>query len=250
MRALPLRTTLPAASVAALAACLLATAGCGAKSGSPTAATTGGSPATRSSSPSAPTSSPASPDASPTSSAPASLADRLLPTDRVPGLNATWRWQDGETGPASTDAFGACAKVDLTSIGAMEVVERTYFPPDDSDDNAAEQVAEFPDANTAARAWAVLGTWHDRCASAIPDATDVKVGALQTVPVASGKARWYLLSWTPSGEETGRFEGFGMVLDGTRIAVLRIDHSGQDHSYPPGQDPMVGMVKGAADLLR
>ena len=242
MRALPLRTTLPAA----LVACLLAASGCGAKNDRPSTPTTGDSPAARSTTPSAPESSPTTAAATPTTTAPASLGDRLLPTAQVPGLNATWHWQDGETGPASGDPFGACAKVDLASIGATEVVERGYYPPDDSDDNAAEQVAEFPDANTAARAWAVLGSWHDRCATAVRDATDVKVGAFQTVPVASGKARWYLVSWKPAGEETGRFETLGMVLDGTRIAVLRIDHSGQDHSYPPGQDPMVGMVKAAA----
>jgi hypothetical protein len=246
MRALPLRTTLPAA----LLACLLAASGCGAKDDSPSEASVGDSPAAQSSDPSSPATSPSTAAATPTKAAPASLGDRLLPTEQVPGLNATWHWQDGETGPATTDPFGACAKVDLTSIGATEVVERGYYPPDDSDDNAAEQVAEFPDANTAGRAWAVLGSWHDRCAQAVPDATDVKVGSFQTVPVTTGKARWYLLSWTPTGEETGRFEGFGMVLDGTRVAVLRIDHSGQDHSYPPGQDPMVGMVKAAAGLLR
>jgi hypothetical protein len=173
----------------------------------------------------------------------------LLATGEVPGFNPSWQWQDGETGPASIDPFGTCAKTDLAAIGASDVVERTWFPPDDSDDNAAEQVAEFPDANTAGRAWAVLGSWRDRCAGAVSDATDVKVGGFEAVPVASGRARWYLLSSTPSGEETSRFETFGMVQNGTRIAVLRMDHSGQDHNYPPGQDPMIGMVKGAAARL-
>jgi hypothetical protein len=243
MRALPLRTTLPGA----LFACLLAASGCGTKAESPTAAQPGDSSPTRTSSPSTPAPSASTPSA--TASGPTSLVDRLLPTGEVPGLNASWQWQDGETGPASTDPFGSCAKVDLGSIGATEVVERTYFPPDDSDDNAGEQVAEFPDANTAGRAWAVLGSWHDGCARAITDATDVKVGGFEAEPVAAGRARWYLLSWQPAGEDTGRFEAFGMVQNGTRIAVVRIDHSGQDHDYPPGQDPMIGMVKGAAARL-
>lgn len=246
MRTLPPRTALPAA----VAACLLALSGCGG-AGSPTAAETAQSPAAPAGSPSTPATTASGPTDSPTETAtgPAALTDVLLPTDQVPGLNASWRWQDGQTGPASTDPFGSCARVDLGSIGATEVVERTYFPPDDSDDNAAEQVAEFPDANTAGRAWAVLGSWHDTCAKAITGATGVKVGPLQAVPVASGKARWYLLSWTPDGEETGRFEAFGMVLAGTRIAVLRMDHSGPDHVYPAGQDPMIGMVKGAASIV-
>jgi hypothetical protein len=179
-----------------------------------------------------------------------SLLDRLLPTGDVAGLNAQWKWQDGDTGQPTTDPFGACAKADLLSIGATEVVERTYFPPDDSDDNAAEQVAEFPDPATAARSWAVLKSWHDTCArTAAADHPGLKVGALTPVPVGAGSGRWYLLSWQPAGEETGRFEAFGMVLNGTRVVVLRIDHSGQDHDYPPGKDPMVSMVTAAAGWL-
>ena len=180
---------------------------------------------------------------------PAALTDRLLATARVPGLNAQWRWQDGETGPATTDPFGVCAKADLLSIGATDAVARTYFPPDDSDDSAAEQVAEFPDAKTAATAWTVLGAWHDRCGRAMDASAGLKVGPMAPVSVGTGSARWYLLSWRPAGEETGRFESFGMVLAGTRIAVLRIDHSGQDHSYPTGKDPIAGMAAAASDLL-
>lgn len=244
MRTLPPRTLLPAA----LAAALLALSACG-SGGSPTAVQPTDPSSAPVSQPASPASSASTPAGTPSTSAPASLADRLLPTGQVPGLDAGWTWQDGETGPAPTDPFGSCAKADLGSIGATEVVQRSYFPPDDSDDNAAEQVAEFPDPNTAGRAWAVLGSWHDRCAKTITDATDVEVGALQAVSVPSGKARWYLVSWTPAGEETGRFEAFGMVLAGTRIAVLRMDHSGQDHDYPPGQDPMIGMVQRAASIV-
>jgi hypothetical protein len=69
------------------------------------------------------------------------------------------------------------------------------------------------------------------------------------VPVGAGSGRWYLLSWQPAGEETGRFESFGMVLNGTRIAVLRIDNSGQDHDYPTGHEPMTSMVTAAAGWL-
>ena len=180
---------------------------------------------------------------------PASPADRLLTTVQVPGLRAGWQWHDGDTGPAGTDPFGVCAKADLASIGATDVLSRTYFPPDDSDDNAAEQVADFPDANTAARAWAVLKSWHDKCDQQAATHPGLKVGALSPVAVPAGSTRWYLSSWKPAGEETSRFETLGMVLAGTRIAVLRMDHSARDHSYPAGKDPMVGMVTAAADRL-
>ena len=190
--------------------------------------------------------SPVTPSASATAP---SLTDRLLPTTKVPGLNAQWHWQDGDTGQPTADPFGVCAKTDLLSIGATDVVSRTYFPPDDGDDNAAEQIAEFPDANTAARAWAVLKSWHDACAKTAADHPGLRVRSLTPVAVGAGNARWYLLSWTPAGEETGRFEAFGMVLDGTRIAVLTMDNSGQDYNSPAGQEPMTLMTQAAADLL-
>ena len=235
--------------VAAASVGCLVLVGCANSNDAPTAADTSDSPTTQTSASDptpTPTPSTATSEASPT---PGSLTDRLLPTGSVPGLNAQWHWQDGETGPAVTEPFGFCGKADLGSIGAVEVVERTYFPPDDSDDNAAEQVAEFPDANTTARAWAVLKSWHDRCAKSVTEDISLKVRPLVSVPVTSGAARWYLVSWQPPSEETGRFEALGMVLDGTRIAVLRIDDSGQDYNYPAGKEPMVAMAKAAAELL-
>jgi hypothetical protein len=238
----------PSRTLAAL--CLLpalaVVAGCGGTPDAPASPDTVGS--------TSPTESATSPAKPPSSTPPASptavpLADRLLATDQVPALNAQRPWQDGETGPATTDPFGVCAKADLASIGATDVVTRTFFPADDSDDLAAEQVAEFPDARTAATAWTVLKAWHDRCSGAMDTAARLQVGPLTTAPVPTGSARWYLVSWTPAGEETERFETFGTVLDGTRIAVLRMAHSGPDHRYPPGKDPMVGMVVAAAGRL-
>ena len=41
-----------------------------------------------------------------------------------------------------------------------------------------------------------------------------------------------------------------MALNGTRIAVLKMDNSGQDRDYPPGQDPMIAMVTAALLLER
>jgi hypothetical protein len=238
--------SLPAACVAA--ACVVLAAGCAGKDDAPTTAPPGQSPssATTSSAPETPATSAtsATPDG-PTSDTP--LVDRLLPTRLVPGLNEQWHWQDGETRPAGTELFGVCAKADLGSIGAGSAFERTYFPPDDSDDSAAEQVAEFPDAATAARAWSVLQSWHDTCKKKAADHPGLRVRKIVDLPGSA--ARWYLVSWTPDGDETGRFEAFGMTLNGTRLAVLRMDNSGQDYIYPPGEEPMVGMVTAAAGWL-
>jgi hypothetical protein len=236
-------------SSAALFSCLLLTAGCTSSKDSPGTPETGDSPSLRTPSSTPETPAPTTPAATTTTPDSTSLIDRLLPTGEVPGLNAQWKWQDGETRPAGTDQFGLCAKADVASIGAVEAVERTWFPPDDSDDNAAEQIAEFPDANTASRAWSVLKSWHDTCSRVAPANPSLEVRPFVAVPVTAGAARWYLLSWSPAGEETGRFEAFGMVHEGTRIAVLRIDNSGQDHNYPAGQEPMSGMVRAAAGWL-
>ncbi|MGO4257900.1 hypothetical protein [Marmoricola sp. RAF53] len=193
--------------------------------------------------------SPSTPGGTPATAAPASLADSLLATGQVPGLNASWKWQDGETGPAGTDPFGVCAKADLASIGATEVVDRSFFPPVDTDDHAGQQVAEFPDTATAARAAKVLASWHDQCRSRVTGATGVKVGPVTSVPTSAGRGSWYLVSWTPKGAEEGRYHAFGTVVDGKRITVLSIDNGGQDHNYAPGKEPMTGMVRAAAAKL-
>lgn len=239
------------AAGAALVVASMIMAGCAGKDDAPSEPVAGDSPGAPSSSLAPePTTSPTTATAAPTPTpGTLPLVDRLLPTGRVPGLDDAWVWQDGDTGAPPADPFGVCAKADLLSIGATDVVARTYFPPDDSDDNAAEQVAEFPDAKTARMAWSVLKSWHDRCGRTIDSEPGLRVRPLESVPVSSGAARWYLVSWRSAGEEAGRFETFGAVLAGTRLAVLRMDHSGQDHDYPPGEDPMVGMVEAAAALL-
>lgn len=174
------------------------------------------------------------------------IPDAFLPTAFVPGLNATWEWQDGSSGDGGGKPFGVCARADLGSIGAEKVGERTYFPPDDSDDSAAQQVAGFPDPKSAAQAWAVLDAWRSRCADRIGADLGPKVGKEIAVKLPDGAiGRWYLVSWTPDGEETGRFEAFGMVRKGALITVLRITNSGQDYNYPAGQEPMVTMVQQA-----
>ncbi|MGY2874598.1 hypothetical protein ACVW00_001788 [Marmoricola sp. URHA0025 HA25] len=245
----------PRLSSCVLAAALLLAAGCTGSDDTPSRAESPDSPPGQSVTvDSSPTPEEPSPTTSPSATGDLPLLDRLLPTGQVPGLNAEWTWQDGDTGQPSTAPFGLCAKTapgaDLLSIGATDVVARTYFPPDDSDDNAAEQIAEFPDTATARRAWAVLASWHERCGKTLSADNSLKLGRFASVPVDEGTARWYLLSWAPAGEETGRFEALGMVLNGTRIAVLTMDHSGQDHDYPPGQDPMIGMVTAASGWLR
>lgn len=177
--------------------------------------------------------------------------DQLLTAAQVPGLNARWRWQDGRTGPGGAAPFGICARADLGSIGAFQVLERSYFPPDDSDDSAAEQIASFTDQKSVTQAWSVLDAWRARCAAKIGAGLGPKVRAMTPVeiPGDATAARWYLVSWTPAGEETGRFEAIGMIRFDTWIAVLRMTNSGMDYNYPAGKEPMVTMIQRAAAKL-
>ena len=173
------------------------------------------------------------------------IKDAFIPTAFVPGLNATWRWQDGKSG-SGKKPFGVCARADLASIGAVKVQERSYFPPDDSDDSAAQAVAGFADPKSAAQAWSVLEAWRSKCAAKIGAELGPKVGPETTVKLpGDAVGRWYLVSWTPEGEETGRFEALGMVRLGDLVTVLRMTNSGQDYNYPAGKEPMVKMVQQA-----
>lgn len=243
----------PRLRLAAVSACLvLAATACGGRDGEPSSAQPGSEPtqptASASLTPEPTVSATPTDDAEPTASAsPETLEDRLLPTGDVPGLNATWEWQDGETGPAGAEPFGLCAKVDLASIGATEVVERSYFPPVDSDDSAGEQIAEFPDTKSVAQATAVLKSWRTKCKAFLGKAGS-KIGSLTPVTVPTGTGAWYLVSY-PEGGDEGRFHAFGFVASGTRIAVLSIDNGGQDYNYPAGKEPMVAMVRAAAARL-
>lgn len=236
----------PAAAL--LTAAALALSGCTSSGDSPKEPAAG-TPPTPSSTPTPTTGTTPTPSPSPSETGSTTGSDGFLPTALVPGLNKTWRWQDGTTG-LGDKPFGVCAKADLGSIGAVKVRERTYFPPDDSDDSAGQVIAGFADPKSAAQAWAVLDAWRSRCAGTIGAALGPRVGAQTPVTVTGGyQARWYLVSWTPAGEETGRFEAIGMVRDGALITVLRITNSGQDYNYPAGREPMVTMVRRAAERI-
>ncbi len=161
----------------------------------------------------------------------------------MPQLNSTSKWTERRTGPVSARPFGLCQKFDLLSIGALDAVERTFTHDTDT---AAQQVADFPDAQNAVRASKVVEAWQRDCARRIKG-NNVRVRPVQDVPVAKGKAWWYLVSFERRGE--GHFHSLGLVLSGTRMTLIRMDHGGQDHNYEPGKDPMQLAVKAAAVKL-
>ena len=96
------------------------------------------------------------------------------------------------------------------------------------------------------RASKVVQAWQRDCATRIRG-TGVKVRPFNEVTVPAGRGSWYLVSFEVGGE--GRFHSLGMVVSGTRMTLLKMDHVGQDHNYEPGQDPMELAVKAASAKL-
>lgn len=203
-----------------------------------------------------PTSEPSTPEAtapSPTPSptpAPAPSTSRaatpeaaLLPAAELPPLNDTSPWAEGRTAVPGQKPFGLCQQFDLLSIGAMNVIGRTYTS---GQDTAGAQVAEFPDAPNTVRASKVIEAWHRECADRIRG-TNVKVRPITGVPVSAGKGSWYLVSYERGGK--GHFHSLGIVVSGNRMSLIRMDHEGQDHNYAPGRDPMELAVKAVSAKL-
>lgn len=181
--------------------------------------------------------------ASPTSAPATTPTAALLTAAELPQLNSTSRWTQGRTGNAGTDPFGLCQKFDLLSIGALEAVQRSFTS---GENTAGQQVAEFPDAQNAVRAGKVIGAWQRDCAGRVPG-TSVKVRPFNEVSVSAGRGSYYLVSYERRGQ--GHFHSLGLVVSGTRLTLLTMDHPGQDHDYDPGKDPMELAVKAAAARL-
>ena len=203
------------------------------------------SPTSESSTPSATASPSASTSASPSQTPAPAATPRaaLLDAAELPQLNETSPWTQGRTGPAGAKPFGLCQKFDLLSIGAQTVVQRDFTSHGDS---AAQQVAEFPDRKNALRARTVLEAWHRDCAQRI-SGNKVRVGPISEVPLSTGAGWWYLASFRRQG--TGHFHSLGVVLSGSRMTLVRMEHDGQDHDYDAGEDPTELAVRAAAAKL-
>lgn len=244
-----LRRALGAGLTTLLVGSLVACGGDEEPTTSPTGSTTSAAPSASESASASPTattspsasesgSASTSPEPTPSASAPAggSLADVLLTADQVPGLNDDSPWTQGATGAVGEQPFGWCARTGASTIGAQDGVQRDFTS---GDDRAAQQVLDFVDPTNARRAEQVFRGWHRDCRGA-------RVRPVQSLPVAGGTAFWYLAS--RSGGD-GTWEAFGLARVGARITVLRMEHTGQDHSYAPGEDPLERALATAADRL-
>lgn len=228
------------------------------------APTPDGSPSETASSTPTPTPSPTpseSPTPTPTPSvsptlepvAPAGLTGRLLAAGEVPGFNEQFTWREARTRKTEgTEPFGTCQKFAMTSIGATRVAVREYVPADGTTDSSAGHlVAEFPDDETARRAFEVLRSWRGQCDAELADYDQSEIGAFEPV-TAEGEAGWYLLFYGPPENgslDEAWFDAQGMALVDNRVAVLVLRTIGQDYNYPSGQEPMVAAVERAAGKL-
>ena len=167
----------------------------------------------------------------------------LLSAAELPQLNDTTRWTEGATDVPGARPFGQCQQFDMATIGAMDAIERIYTA---GRDTAGQLVAEFPDAQNAVRASKVLEAWHRECRVQVKGRS-VKVRPITEVSVPHGKAWWYLVSYERRG--SGHFHSLGMVLSGARMALIRMDHDGQDHNYEPGQDPVELAIRAVSARL-
>jgi hypothetical protein len=173
----------------------------------------------------------------------------------VPGFNSSYRWTEASTGPERPRSpFGTCQRFSIRSVGAEQVLVRGYRPTDRRavpTDRAGELVAQFPDALTARRAFAVLQAWRARCADRLTRFSTADVGKAQPVTVAGGTASWYLLAYGPVPDDMDSifFDAQGAVLVGSRIAMVTLVRDGQDYDYPPGREPMVAALQRAAQHL-
>ena len=239
------------------------TAGCG---GQPTSTsgrldstpadtlTTSPTPSAATSTPAEPPSEPTSPATTATSTPPETnrtLLDRLLTADELPASDAPTPWAEAQTRRSETPAStGTCQKFGLLSIGATQVVSRTYRPADaQAPATASSTVAQFADEMTARRAYEVLKSWRGQCDAALADHDEHRVGQLRSVPVAGGGVGdWYLLTYRDAtAGPAADAQGFTRV--GNRIATLQMKATGQDTTQPPGKHPMAAAVRSAADQL-
>ena len=180
------------------------------------------------------------------------VADALLPADDVPGFNDEFTWSEQATDDREPgDLAGACHKFEMTSIGAEEVAYRAYRPDAGDESAASHLVAGFPDEMTANRAFEVLKSWREGCASTFRQYDRVQVGDLEDVDTDAGTGHWYLVTYAPAegDPDAGYFDAQGIALVGDRIAVLRLTLVGQDYNYEAGQEPMVEAVRAAAARL-
>jgi hypothetical protein len=145
----------------------------------------------------------------------------LLAAERLPTVGGR-AWTVG-TDPVE-GAVGACQKTDLTTIGAVDAVSRTFTADDGV--TATQVVARFADAKSAWRAHRVLTAWREDCEKRVERA---EVGPLEPITVRTGTADGY------RGSFRARSAGLGILRAGDSLTLVEITAAGD--RYPTSWDP-------------
>lgn len=252
----------PRLPLLSLAALLLAVSACG--SGERVAPESAASPHTRTdgqrqeSDAATPRATPATPDPSPSAHQPAqkqaqkparkpkghkppvvmgqplhrpALTTHLLTADRMPSADAETAWEVADDGPEGAIAVGACQKTDLTTIGALSAVRRSFAAADGA--VATQVVAAFADPKSAWRAHEVLRSWQADCAERL-DFARTEIGPLRPVAVRAGDGESYRAAYGRSARR-GWATGLGIVRRGSYLSVVEILTARAD--YPAERDP-------------
>jgi hypothetical protein len=224
--------------------------------------------------------SPVEPSSKPPASAPATtkapeptLSARNLLTgeDAVYPNGGALDWVESSgstTSRETTPTANACWQGSMKARGATATMQRSFgletTEGGDSDADAYldETIAEFATKEEAQAAYEDVLTWFDGCR---PEGSDsFKSNPFENVPMpaqaegVTGLAIYGPITATPgtqydpAGREyDGWFLEMGVVLSGTRIAVLSQLISGQDYNWPAedGGTPVRQMLPAAADRL-
>ena len=145
----------------------------------------------------------------------------LLDADRLPAVGGR-AWTVGAE-PAG-DAVGDCQKTDLTTIGAVDSVGRTFTAADGL--AATQVVARFADARSALRAHRVLAAWRDDCETRVERS---EIGPLEPITVHAGSADGY------RGSFRARAAGLGILRAGAYLTLVEV--TAADNRYPDSWDP-------------
>lgn len=181
----------------------------------------------------------------------------VLRAGEMPGLNDQHSWKTiGTADEEPPKPLWACQVTDFASIGATNVAVRRFVGQPGGGDSAKarSEVITFADPQSAARGFAVLRAWHDRCEDQLRQQghTNVRVDASPTpVDVSGGDAEWRLAIYGPvkGDPNAGFFDATGYVKEGSRISLTTMVNVGQDYNYPPGKEPIVGAVQNSAVKL-
>ena len=224
--------------------------------------------------------SPVQPSSNPPASAPANstapeptLAARNLLTgeDAIYPNGGALDWVESSgstTSRETTPSANACWQGSMKARGAIATMQRNFLlvtsegGDSDADAYLNETIAEFPSNEEAQAAYEEVLTWFDGCSPEgsnsfkpnpfgdvpMPAQAEGVTGLAIYGPITAAPGTQY----DPAGrEEDGWFLEMGVVLSGTRIAVLSHLISGQDYNWPAedGGTPVRQMLPAAADRL-